>query len=71
MRRAMAEAEVDDDVLGKDPTVDRLERRVADLLGKPAALFFIGFLFAPCGGGVIIKLEFVGTRLGSGPAAVT
>jgi threonine aldolase len=40
MRRAMAEAEVDDDVLGKDPTVDRLERRVADLLGKPAALFF-------------------------------
>ena len=40
MRRAMAEAEVDDDVLGKDPTVDRLERRVADLLGKEAALFF-------------------------------
>ena len=40
MRRAMAEAEVDDDVLGKDPTVDRLERRVAELLGKPAALFF-------------------------------
>lgn len=36
----MAEAEVDDDVLGKDPTVDRLERRVADLLGKDAALFF-------------------------------
>jgi len=40
MRRAMAGAEVDDDVLGKDPTVDRLERRVADLLGKDAALFF-------------------------------
>jgi len=40
MRRAMAEAEVDDDVLGKDPTVDRLEHRVADLLGKDAALFF-------------------------------
>jgi len=36
----MAEAEVDDDVLGKDPTVDLLERRVADLLGKDAALFF-------------------------------
>jgi threonine aldolase len=40
MRRAMAEAEVDDDVLGKDPTADRLERRVASLLGKEAALFF-------------------------------
>ena len=40
MRRAMAEAEVDDDVLGKDPTVDLLERRVAELLGKDAALFF-------------------------------
>ncbi len=36
----MAQAEVDDDVLGKDPTVDRLERRVADLLGKDRALFF-------------------------------
>ena len=40
MRTAMAEAEVDDDVLGKDPTVARLESRVAELLGKPAALFF-------------------------------
>ena len=40
MRRAMAEAEVGDDVLDKDPTADRLERRVAELLGKPAALFF-------------------------------
>ena len=40
MREAMAKAEVDDDVLGKDPTVDRLERRVAKLLGKDQALFF-------------------------------
>ena len=40
MREAIAAAEVDDDVLGKDPTVDRLERRTADLLGKEAALFF-------------------------------
>ncbi len=39
MRRAMAEAEVDDDVLGHDPTVLRLERRAAELLGKEAALF--------------------------------
>jgi len=40
MRRAMAEAEVADDVIGKDPTAARLEERVADLLGKEAALFF-------------------------------
>ncbi len=31
---------MDDDVLGKDPTADRLERRVAEMLGKEAALFF-------------------------------
>jgi threonine aldolase len=40
MRRAMAEAEVGDDVLDGDPTVLRLEARVAALLGKEAALFF-------------------------------
>lgn len=40
MRAAMAGADVDDDVLGKDPTAARLENRVAELLGKPAALFF-------------------------------
>lgn len=39
MRQAMAEAEVGDDVFGDDPTVNKLERRVAELLGKPAALF--------------------------------
>src|SRR5690606_7531942 len=39
MRRAMAEAEVGDDVLEGDPTVRRLEQRVAQLLGKPAACF--------------------------------
>lgn len=38
MRRAMAEAEVGDDVLGDDPTVERLQCRVAELLGKEAAL---------------------------------
>lgn len=40
MRRAMATAGVGDDVLDGDPTVERLEREVADLLGKGAALFF-------------------------------
>lgn len=39
MRRAMAEAEVGDDVYGEDPTVRALEERVAALLGKEAALF--------------------------------
>lgn len=39
MREAMARAEVGDDVYGEDPTVRRLEERVADLLGKEAALF--------------------------------
>ncbi|HEX9283394.1 MAG TPA: GntG family PLP-dependent aldolase [Gemmatimonadales bacterium] len=40
MRRAMAEAEVGDDVLDRDPTTRRLEERVAELLGKEDALFF-------------------------------
>jgi threonine aldolase len=39
MRRAMAEAEVGDDVYGEDPTVNRLEERAAAILGKEAALF--------------------------------
>ncbi len=38
MRRAMYEAEVGDDVYGEDPTVNRLEERAAELLGKEAAL---------------------------------
>ena len=40
MRDAIARAEVGDDVYGEDPTVQRLEERVATLLGKEAALFF-------------------------------
>jgi threonine aldolase len=40
MRKAMAEAEVGDDVLDGDPTVRRLEKRIAELLGKEEALFF-------------------------------
>ena len=37
MRRAMAEAEVGDDVLDHNPTLERLEARVAELLGLEAA----------------------------------
>jgi threonine aldolase len=39
MRQAIAEAEVGDDVFGDDPTVARLEARVASLFGHEAALF--------------------------------
>lgn len=39
MRAAMAAAEVGDDVFGDDPTVNRLEQKMAGMLGKQAALF--------------------------------
>jgi threonine aldolase len=39
MRQAMVEAEVGDDVFGEDPTAQRLEARVAELLGKETAVF--------------------------------
>ena len=38
MRRAMAEAEVGDDVYGEDPTINRLQERTAELMGRGAAL---------------------------------
>ena len=39
MRQAMATAACGDDVMGEDPTVNELERRMAELCGKEAALF--------------------------------
>jgi len=58
MRRAMAEAEVGDDVFGDDPTVQRLEEIAAARLGKEAALFVASgtmgnlvSLLAQCGRG--------------------
>ena len=39
MRKAMYEAEVGDDVFGDDPTVNALQERAAELLGKEAGLF--------------------------------
>lgn len=39
MRRVMAEAEVGDDVLGDDPSVNRLQERIAQIMGKEAACF--------------------------------
>jgi threonine aldolase len=41
MRKAMAEAEVGDDIFGDDPTVNRLQERVAELTGKDAALYTV------------------------------
>src|SRR5277367_3122794 len=40
MRRAMAEAEVGDDVYAEDPTVNRLQARAAEIFGREAGLFF-------------------------------
>ncbi len=40
MRRAMAGAELGDDVFGDDPTVNRLQARAAEMLGFEQALFF-------------------------------
>lgn len=39
MRQAMAQAPLGDDVFGEDPSVNALQERLADLLGKEAALF--------------------------------
>jgi threonine aldolase len=39
MRAAMSAAEVGDDVFGDDPTVNLLQERIADMLGKESALF--------------------------------
>ena len=39
MRQAMFDAEVGDDVYGEDPTVNRLEARAAEIVGKEASLF--------------------------------
>ncbi len=50
MREAMVRAEVGDDCFGEDPTVRRLEERVAALLGKERALFFpSGIMANQCG----------------------
>lgn len=40
MRKAMAEAEVGDDVYGEDPTINRLEARAAEVFNREAGLFF-------------------------------
>jgi len=50
MRKAMADAEVGDDQYGEDPTVNRLEERSADVVGKEAAVYVAsGMLGNLCG----------------------
>jgi threonine aldolase len=50
MRKAMAEAEVGDDQYGEDPTVNRLEERAAEIVGKEAAVYVgSGMLGNLCG----------------------
>src|SRR3989337_2604900 len=66
MRRAMAEAELGDDVFGDDPTVIALQERAAELTGKEAGLFVasgaMGNLVSlmahvPRGGEIIAEVE--------------
>jgi threonine aldolase len=66
MRKAMAEAEVGDDVYGDDPTVNTLEKLGAEMLGKEAAVFVPSgtfgnqlalFTWAPRGSEVILGEE--------------
>ena len=81
MRRAMAEAEVGDDVLGDDPTVIALEERAAGLTGKEAGLFVASGTMAnlvshmahvPRGGEIIAGAEsHVFLDEAAGPAVVS
>lgn len=79
MRAAMLAAEVGDDVYGEDPTVTRLERRVADELGFEAALFVpsgtqsnLCALLAHCGRGdeYLVGMEAHTYKFEGGGAAV-
>jgi len=58
MRRAMAEAEVGDDVYLEDPTVNRLQARAAEIFGREAALF------VPSGSMGNLSCVLAHTRLG-------
>jgi threonine aldolase len=79
MRRAMAAAEVGDDVFGDDPTVNRLQERAAEIFGFAAALFFptgtqsnLAALMSHCqrGDEVLVGLEAHTYRYEAGGGAV-
>jgi threonine aldolase len=81
MRRAIAEAEVGDEQLGEDPTVRALEERVAELLGKEAAVFLpsgtlanVIAIFVYCGPGdevILHRLSHPVYSENAGPAVHT
>lgn len=79
MRQAIAEAVVGDDMVGEDPTVNRLEERMAELLGKEAAVFACSgtqsnqmALWAHCHSGDELLIETTGhiANFEAGGAAV-
>jgi len=79
MRRAMAAAEVGDDVFGDDPTVNRLQARAAELFGFEASLFFptgtqsnLAALMSHCqrGDEVLVGMEAHTYRYEAGGGAV-
>lgn len=80
MRQAICEAVVGDDMVGEDPTVNELERRMAELLGKPAAVYMCSgtqsnqsAVWAHCQPGdelFIESLGHIGDWEGGGPAVL-
>jgi threonine aldolase len=79
MRRAMAAAEVGDDVFGDDPTVNRLQERAAEIFGFEASLFFptgtqsnLAALMSHCqrGDEVLVGMEAHTYRYEAGGGAV-
>lgn len=79
MRRAMAAAEVGDDVFGDDPTVNRLQERAAELFGFEQSLFFptgtqsnLAALMSHCqrGDEVLVGMEAHTYRYEAGGGAV-
>jgi len=78
MRKAMAEAEVGDDVYGEDPTVNRLQEMAAEMTGKEAGLFVssgsMGNLipvYLNCGRGNEFLIDARGHSVGHELAGVT
>ena len=79
MRRAMAAAEVGDDVFGDDPTVNKLQEKAAELFGFEASLFFptgtqsnLAALMSHCqrGDEVLVGMEAHTYRYEAGGGAV-
>src|SRR5699024_5722800 len=80
MRRAMSEAIVGDDQVAEDPTINELERRSAELMGKEAAVFMpsgimgnLSSVLAHCGRGdefIVGDMSHIVWYEAAGPGAV-